>query len=49
MGMVSYDISSRDILHQYTVIGNTSGGEFEMIWWVLGLLVLIWMVYDFDE
>ncbi len=49
MGMVSYNISSGDILHQYTAISNTSGGESQMMWWVLGLLVLLWMVYDFDE
>ena len=46
--MVSHNIGSGDPVYQYTATGVTSGSEFEVIWYGVGIVVFVvwWLLND---
>ena len=45
--MVSHNIGSGDSMYQHTPIGTASGSEFEVIYWLVGIIVIVaWWVLD---
>jgi len=47
MGMVSHYSSSGDTLHKHTSVSITSGSEFEVVYWAIGILIIVtWWIIE---